>query len=577
MSAMLSVATRELREKKFVFVAAVVVSLLPVIAALLPQGGRWARAELVTMLGAVLAIGFSLALAVALGSSTIGRDLSDNRLSFYLSQPISPSALWFGKAVASIVTIFACLALTLAMPATLVFTSARGLLPANAGMLVAGAALLAVTLFAASHAVSSMIRSRTTLVLVDLLLAIVTGVALWFVISPLTAAMATTLAGNMVVAFVVALTALLLVAPAWQLSRGRADRERGHRELSKFLWIGMAVLLVGTGAVVAAMLSTGPEDLKVLAARSLPGQWFVAGGHPREENELNPHYLVNKSTGEYVRLSSRTAVVKAMSHDGNVVAWTDGNPFRWTETCRFSVRDLKTGRTTELSREDVMAAALSADGTRLAMVGRDGQLAVQDLRRDALLASVRVPDPWRVTPIYFVDPNLVRFVKDGVIRELDVRSRAVTETGRVAAEIRYVTPDGSRAIAGDALIDARSGKRLATLTGETPALLTDGNIASIVAGKLRVATLDGRTVREITLPGRDPFVDAEVAPGKLVVAGKGWVQTVDVATGRVVREARNVGLVSAHAGLDPQPRVCYVAWNKVVSWNPLTGEQKKLF
>ncbi|HEX9984317.1 MAG TPA: hypothetical protein VGF69_13705 [Thermoanaerobaculia bacterium] len=577
MSAMLSVATRELREKKFVFVAALVVSLLPVIAALLPRGGTWRGAELVAMLGAVLAIGFSLALAVALGSSTIGRDLSGNRLSFYLSQPISPGALWFGKALASIVTIFACLGLTLALPATLVFTSARGLLPANAGMLVSGAALLAVTLFAASHAVSSMIRSRTTLVLVDVLLAVVTGVALWFIIRPLMAAMATTLAGNMVVAFVVALTALLLVAPAWQLSRGRADRERGHRELSKFLWVGVAVLLVSAGAVVATMFSTGPEDLKVVAARVLPGQWFVAGGHPSEENELNPHYLVNKSTGAYVRLSSRTAVVKAMSRDGNVVAWADGNPFRWTETCRFSVRDLKTGRTTELAREDVTVAALSADGTRLAMVGRGGQLTVQDLRRDTLLASVRVPDPWRVTPIYFVDPNLVRFVKDGVIRELDVRSRAVTETGRVAAEIRYVTPDGSRAIAGDALIDARSGERLATLTGETPTLLTDGNVASIVGGKLRVATLDGRTVRELTLPGRDLFVDAEVAPGKLVVAGRGWVQTVDVATGRVVQQAEGLGLVSTRAGLDPQPRVCYVARNKVVSWNALTGERKELF
>ena len=45
----------------------------------------------------IFATGFTAGLATILGSSIIGKELSDGRLSFYFSKPVSAGSIWFGN------------------------------------------------------------------------------------------------------------------------------------------------------------------------------------------------------------------------------------------------------------------------------------------------------------------------------------------------------------------------------------------------------------------------------------------------------------------------------------------------
>src|SRR5258708_36359773 len=98
----LVIARRELAEKRFVFATAALLSLFPfAFVALVPVTMSGGRSFLVSM-SAMTAVGFTLGLATILGVSTIGRDLSDNRLSFYFAKPITAPATLFGKMPATI-------------------------------------------------------------------------------------------------------------------------------------------------------------------------------------------------------------------------------------------------------------------------------------------------------------------------------------------------------------------------------------------------------------------------------------------------------------------------------------------
>src|SRR5438876_792573 len=108
----LVIARRELAEKRFVAVAATAFAVLPFLLATIPGiRGRGGAGDVIATAAGLMAIGFTAGLALVLGGTIIGRDLAENRLSFYFSRPVAASSIWFGKVAAALVLIVAVFAI----------------------------------------------------------------------------------------------------------------------------------------------------------------------------------------------------------------------------------------------------------------------------------------------------------------------------------------------------------------------------------------------------------------------------------------------------------------------------------
>ena len=106
MRGILAVASRELVERRLVFVAAAVAAVLPFFAPLFP----WLRGndldELRGVVALTLATTFAAALAMGYGVAMISGELKARRLGFYFSRPLSGLAIWGGKLLAGVVMVW---------------------------------------------------------------------------------------------------------------------------------------------------------------------------------------------------------------------------------------------------------------------------------------------------------------------------------------------------------------------------------------------------------------------------------------------------------------------------------------
>ncbi len=98
MRSLASVFAREIRERRFTFLAALAAGLFafPLAWAAQKTSG-FAFRECLSALAYPLAAFLGFGLAAGLGATILGRDLSENRLGFFLSKPVSSLGLWAGK------------------------------------------------------------------------------------------------------------------------------------------------------------------------------------------------------------------------------------------------------------------------------------------------------------------------------------------------------------------------------------------------------------------------------------------------------------------------------------------------
>src|SRR5258706_6535397 len=144
----LVIARRELAEKRFIVFAAAAFAALPFLIALIPGARSTAGArDVIVVAAGLLCIGFTLAVALVLGANVIGRDLAENRLSFYFARPFGAASIWFGKvtgAIALIVISFVVILLPARLSGGLKWTGAWG---GNANLLALGVLGLAIVFF----------------------------------------------------------------------------------------------------------------------------------------------------------------------------------------------------------------------------------------------------------------------------------------------------------------------------------------------------------------------------------------------------------------------------------------------
>lgn len=223
MNAAILIAGRELRERARLFLIATAMAVIPFVAALTFRDQRQTG---MTMVATFLAVAFSAIVALTLGVSTIGRDLGEKRASFLFSTPVSPAAIWFGKTAAAIVICAGAFAIVV-LPTYLFAQSGWNDVWTPRGSTAALSTIVLCTVFFfGGHVASTMLRSRSSRVLFDVAFLAVALLIGFAILRPLLVAGAGAVAMKVAIAMGVALLATLLLAPVWQLARGRSDAAR---------------------------------------------------------------------------------------------------------------------------------------------------------------------------------------------------------------------------------------------------------------------------------------------------------------------------------------------------------------
>ena len=609
MSAVLAIALREVRERRFLLAAAAALGLLAWIL----STPAWTRG-LGESLALLLFMAFPTAVALAVGSSIIGRDLALGRLSFYFSRPLSAPALWAGKflggAALVLGTFFCCL---------IPFTLTTGGIAREAA---AGWSVFLLGLMALAHVTTAMYRSGSWLFALDLGLGVlfvaVFGAQLRHLVSAGAGRLLfdfgqlQPLGGVLGVALIVA-TAGMLAAAAAQLARGRADAHRGHVALSAVVWTlalaGLGVLaLWSTWVLRVTPVDVGGVGHPPFAAPRGSALFFKGAGHGRAG--FSPIFLMYGQSGSYVRLPPERMTPPAFAVDGSMAVWVapaaswweifNPDPVPafgvgvellavpdsirtepWYPELTLVVARLDRGgpvideRPIELPDAVSMALAVDVHGQQVLLSGRSS-VSLVDAASGKLLSSLSLSD---VAAADFLADGSVRLYRletrpraTFVVLDWNAKDRSQVERARVPGEGRLmllarrgdlvVVSTGARA---RAIVDAASGAVQSFDSGSSGAalVLSTGQVALGLDEEVRVVTGGGETVASLLIaPGTRVYALSEPAPGELAVglwtrslAGRRTI-LLDATTGVVRREEADLlpaGSGHAGAGASPEP------------------------
>ena len=518
MRSVLVIAARELEEKRFVAYAAAAFAVLPFVVAAIPMiNGRTPHEPLV-ILAVILATGFTAGLGVTTGAALVGRDLSDNRMSFYFSRPVGAMSIWFGKLIAGIVLIVGCFGL-IAAPACLIGGAWKSILDLTFTQLAVIVLPVGVALFLMAHVISTFARSRSPLIAADFTAAVICGVSIRLLLLPLLRGFAFSMVNSLLIALAIALVIAIIGGGAWQLQEGRTDRRRNHRALSQFLWSTMAVALVLAAGFVAWVVSAKSSDLTGRRSTSYaPGSAFLTmWGETRNRGDYNAGFLIDVTDGSTRRIDPRSSGAVHFTRDGSgiVLPRIENNSADLVVLKRGVAEPVETGLTIPAADHFFV----SDDGNRIATIS-GGILSIYDVAQKRTLLSLRAPDIGKgMYRPYFLTPDLVRLyvqARDGLsIYELDIRTHELKATGSIAA-VSFVTfaldPAGLRMLVlrNDldrvTLNDARSGSVIKAVCGvrkniRMARFVRDGRMAIVeqlgTKTTLHVLSLDGVSVQDI--------------------------------------------------------------------------------
>jgi hypothetical protein len=288
------VVRREIAERRNVFAAAAVCSVLPFFV----PGGRQ---EIRLYAAAISAVLFAAAISLLLGASTIGRDLSEGRLGFYFTRPIGSGAIWAGKLAA--IWLQAVLAAVIMLLPVGVFDFSAWWRETRSGGLVGDVALafaFAVLVFlAVGNVVSLAFRARSFWVAGDLVCLALWGLAMWFAARPLLLAGAPVLTLRVALATLAACSVALLAAGGAQVAVGRVDAVRGGRARFAVLWVLLFALAGLAFVSVRWLLSPAPQDLRDrgIEAAAPRGSWIAIEGYARGRVDLRASLFYDIASG----------------------------------------------------------------------------------------------------------------------------------------------------------------------------------------------------------------------------------------------------------------------------------------
>ena len=313
----LAVARLELREWRAVPALALGAGTLTAIVTRMD-----APADLKNLAGLILSVCWPVAALVA-GAGVFTRDLREGRAAFLCARGLPMRWVWAGKLLAALV--LAATAWTLlSAPVWLVMPLPRLSVPVRVD--VERVAVLTVLLIGLGHwiALASAARGRRLLadvVLSVLLLSTVTVLTMWlWFAGALPWSTETT---------VLACCALLTVAGAAAVIRGRGGRSASYAAFTTAHWVGLAALAAVEALNLHVIRSVGPDDLErpLLQVVSPGGEWVSLVGKVAGPPRKSMPTLLVSVTGPDVINTGRASFWEGVggdlvfSQDGRWCAW----------------------------------------------------------------------------------------------------------------------------------------------------------------------------------------------------------------------------------------------------------------
>lgn len=605
MNAAVLIASRELRDRGRLFFIAACMAVVPFVAAFVVKENR--QLAIATVAGFVAAA-YTCTLALAMGVSMIGRDLTEKRLSFFFTKPVSAASIWIGKVTAGIATWLGAFLIVILPTYLFAHDGWTGMWTAGGAPVMAYTLIMSTVLFFGSHAASTMLRSRSALVALDFALLTIMIVTLFGMIRPILLGGGLDVAVTITLCVSVAMLAILAVAPVWQISRGRIDPRRNHAAFSTAFWSGAAIVVVAASAYAMWLISPPLASITDYFAvdQSPTGRWMYLSGQTKNRGSYLASFLIDRTTGERERIAVSPWGTVHHTADGKSVVWMqydDLLPGRGS--FRFYTRRFESGAkqvATPLTMSMPASAQLSHDGSRIA-VTRSKRLEVYELATGRLLGAAPGIGDTDVVAMYFAQPDVVRVVELSrrapklVIRTFDMRARKLTSTPpRPSKGLRNVqfSQDGSRVFVRSegVVLDAQTGAVLVTppvtpVSRAAGAMLRDGSTVVSRDGKLHHFDPNGAPLAEIAIPVPQAMVMAQLGQSKVALSSGGNDQAkwktfvVDLAAGKV--ESVTPGIRGAYSWwndpLVPQftedaTLMAMEGSRRIVLWDPRTGETK---
>lgn len=555
----LIIAAREIRDKRLLFLGAGLCAILVLATPLLPGLRGEDPVEVMTTAALAIALVVLLITTLALGMGVIGRDLEEQRMSFYLARPVNTVSIWTGKTLGALSIAFGTAAIVTLVPTLL----GKGLLSAgnyaeniregSLGVLMSAPftyfPVLALFLFALAQFWGLGLRSRSAWLLLDLGIFAATGFVFWAGVRPYLLNGATPTALSLTVAFVTLLTLLIMLGNAIGLHMGRSDLHRNHQWTSISTGLLLAAGTLTFGLYSHVDRSVAPDELDYSTVVSAPrsGDWIaIAGARTPEWNAYHTTHLLNLRTNESIEIPNSAVMI---SDDGTVAAiWTKETIS--PPTARLSWIDLENSR--EIQRTDVVIpledrnawgfvrwreSQISPGGGRVAWI-EDGTLRVHDLRADQSLFTAKLPEDEYSNLIFNGEPSLYVFSRpredaygEWTIRRVDADEKSWEVTGTLPRGFIYGSQSGDvlrffnreseeeepRETRLYELRNIEDGSVIASFPAGRGLLLSDGRFLEMEVGDtpvLRILGRDHAIEKTIELPARGRLTGAsEPRPG----------------------------------------------------------------
>ena len=615
MNQALTIATYEVRQRSRVFIVALAMATLPFISAATHKSDR---GTVIAFIGGFLAMAIAAALAIAMGVTTVGRELFEKRLSFYFAKPLSAPAIWFGK-LSSAMAVSLIAFFIVASPAWLAARESWNSLWSGDGVnVLVWVALGSLLLFLCSHIASSMVSSRSALIGLDFVMMVLAAGALAYTFAPLLSGGAHVVASRLLIAISVAVLVSLVAAPVWQLANGRTDARRSHVALSRALWFSIGAILLVAGTYVLWLTAAKPASVVRVAAlaQSPNGDQVFLAGEAAHRGDYVAAFVVSPRDGSFKRLPWMRWSGVEYSRDGQTFAWTEfaglPRPARMlSDECILHVQRL--GASIDrlaLRLSGVSEFALSTDGSRVA-VARGAMVTVYDTSSGGLIGSIRTHGTTYGTRMFFVTPDSMRLVQfeprnnsPMYLSTLTIEGRSLKASQELVVDAggysqATASADGSRWLLrrGSRLVDGNTGRVINQLdgAGNTPGgtILADGTcllgVTTSSGTVLRVFDRDGQPQRDIPLPGVErAFISAALSADRVIAfarnGGKRSMLVIDVRRGVVERTVPDTFGPIRGWSTDPRLPEFHTAElagidqdGRVVMWNANTGARRPMF
>jgi len=506
MNATMAVIVRDFVARREVVLVALAAAVIASAMPFMPGLGNYQPDDVRTVSSNTLALALGWGLALLLGATTIGGDLSEGRLGFYFARPLSGLAVWWGRVMAALFLILVCEVIVL-LPSlfggvSVLLSSEDWGWPAVIGYLVAPFLLLLL-----AHAISIMVRARTAWLFLDLagfvLLAIVAWLSVWPLLMMVAEVAVWVVAGALIAALMVALS----IAGWVGVAIGRVDVPRTHGALSLALWGTLAVFVAGIAVYSSWLRNFGPREFNRVEVLTISpdGRWVEAFGQARTRLDVRRRCLISTSENLWIPVAGPWGgypMDVVYSSDGSTALWRGaggGDEPRTLWWADLGRRDPSAQPTNLVVAMDALLA-ISATGERLAIL-EEGTLSIYELEDERLVTALRLPEGFdRVTVLFPSEEALKLFVRVGhgdgqslLIVSVVVSTGEIVPTGKI-------TGIGDRPVL---MVDGRL-QHMVVWTRSEEGLASDRNIYDAT---------DGTFIRKLTTSGFPRFL----RDGRLVI------------------------------------------------------------